>query len=253
MDTLPHLRNHPGNAPCKICGTASPLEGVVDFNKNAAEPQNVFLPLCGIPVYYHRCPNYGCVFTVAFDDWSVADFSRHIYDETYAEVDPDYREKRPVSNAGLVAKLAERNKNLRVLDYGGGNGRLAHELQTRGISAVSWDPMVLSGVSPPSASFDLVTCFEVAEHTPTPVETFAHALNFLCQGGVMLFSTLTIDNLPPRAVQHWYIAPRNGHVTIYTRRSLALLAARFERRVHHFNDVYHLCYAEIPSWIASGG
>jgi 2-polyprenyl-6-hydroxyphenyl methylase/3-demethylubiquinone-9 3-methyltransferase len=252
-DRRPRVRNRSEDVPCKICGTASALDGVVDFNKNASEPQNVFLPLCGVPVYYHRCPNCGCVFTVAFDDWSLADFSRHIYDEAYAEVDPDYREKRPIANARLVANFITRGTDLRVLDYGGGNGRLARELVALGVAALSWDPMEPGDTRPPVASFDLVTCFEVAEHTPTPVDTFADALSYLRPGGVMLFSTLTIDGLPPRGLHHWYIAPRNGHLTIYTKRGLALMAERFARRVHHFDSVYHLCHAEIPGWIPSAG
>lgn len=252
-DRLPQIRNRAEPVPCKICDGASALDGVVDFNKNASEPQKVFLPLCGVPVYYHRCPNCGCVFTVAFDNWSQSEFSEHIYNEAYAEVDPDYREKRPIANAQLVTNLAARGKDLRILDYGGGSGRLARELEGRGMAAVSWDPMDSGATRPPSASFDLITCFEVVEHTTTPVETFADALSCLRPGGVMLFSTLTIDGLPPRALHHWYIAPRNGHVTIYTKRSLALLAARFGRRVHHFDSVYHLCYAEIPRWLPSGG
>ncbi len=88
------------------------------------------------------------------------------------------------------------------------------------------------------------------EHTPTPVETFADALSFIRPGGVMLFSTLTIDALPPGSAHHWYISPRNGHLTIHTRRSLALLAARSGRRIHNFSDVFHLCLAETPAWLA---
>jgi 2-polyprenyl-6-hydroxyphenyl methylase/3-demethylubiquinone-9 3-methyltransferase len=251
QDTLQRFVARAEDVPCKICGTASALEGVVDFNKNASEPQNVFLRLCGVPVYYHRCPNCGCVFTVAFDDWSLADFSRNIYNEGYAQVDPDYRESRPIANAQLVVNFTARANDLRILDYGGGNGRLARELAARGTAAMSWDPMESSGPRPPLASFDLITCFEVVEHTPTPIETFADALSYLRPGGVMLFSTLTIDGLPRRGLHHWYIAPRNGHVTIHTKRSLALLAEQFGRRVHHFDSVYHLCCAEIPRWVPS--
>jgi hypothetical protein len=64
-----------------------------------------------------------------------------------------------------------------------------------------------------------------------------------------LFSTLTIDKLPPRSLEFWYIAPRNGHVTIHTRRSLAALAARFGKRLHHFSDGMHLCLTEPPAWL----
>jgi 2-polyprenyl-6-hydroxyphenyl methylase/3-demethylubiquinone-9 3-methyltransferase len=247
-ERLPPLHNRPEDVPCKVCGAISALDGVVDFNKNASEPQNVFLRLSGIPVYYHRCPNCGCAFTVAFDHWSISDFRQHIYNDGYAKVDPDYRESRPISNAKLVGEFVARAREPRVLDYGGGTGRLARELAARGVAAASWDPME-AGDGPPQGSFDLVTCFEVIEHTTTPIETFADALSYIRPGGVLLFSTLTIDGLAPRALDHWYIAPRNGHVTIHTKRSLALMAERFARRVHHFSSVYHLCYAEMPAWV----
>jgi len=248
-DELPTPRNVRGAVPCKICGGPAALDGVVDFNKNCAEAQGVVLPLLGVPVYYHRCASCGAVFTVAFDHWTQQDFLRHIYNGGYAAVDPEYAETRPVGNAATVAGFVARAPGIRILDYGGGNGRLARELAARGLNAVSWDVMEPGRDRPPAGGFDLVTSFEVMEHTPTPVETFAEALSFLAPGGVLLFSTLTVDRLPPRAVLFWYIAPRNGHVTIYTRRSLAALAARFGRRMHHFSDGAHLCLTDRPAWL----
>ncbi|HLQ88747.1 MAG TPA: class I SAM-dependent methyltransferase [Xanthobacteraceae bacterium] len=248
-DALPMLDIRCEAIPCKVCGAASPLDGVIDFNKCASEQQAVLRPLWGVPVYYHRCPDCRLLFTVAFDRWTTAEFQRHIYNDGYAEVDPDYSEARPVSNAGVVANFVARGENLNILDYGGGNGRLARELVARGFTASSWDTMEPSDVRPAVGSFDVVTCFEVMEHTPTPVETFADAISYLKPGGVMLFSTLTIDALSPRSMEHWYILPRNGHVTIYTKRSLALLAAKFGHRIHHFDDVLHLGLTEVPNWL----
>jgi hypothetical protein len=247
---LPALRNVQGRVPCKICGGDSVLDGVVDFNKNGSEPKGVVLPLLGVPVYYHRCQDCGAVFTVAFDHWTQQDFARHIYNDGYDAVDPDHAEMRPVSNAGVVADFVARASGIRIIDYGGGNGRLARELLAGGLNVVSWDVMAPDQPRPALGSFDLLTSFEVMEHTPTPVETFAEMLSFLAPGGVILFSTLTVDALPPRALQFWYIAPRNGHITIYTRPSLGALAARFGKRMHHFNDMMHLCLNERPHWVA---
>ena len=248
-DELPSPRNVFGPVGCKVCGAPCALDGVVDFNKNASEPNGVLLPLLGVPIYYHRCANCGTVFTVAFDHWTQQDFQRHIYNDGYAIVDPEYAGSRAVDNAGTIAGFVARAPALRILDYGGGNGRLARELVARGLNAVSWDAMETGQPRPPAGGFDLVTSFEVVEHTPTPAQTFAEALSFLAPGGVMLFSTLTIGSLPPRSVQFWYIAPRNGHVTIYTRRSLAILAERFGKRMHHFSDGVHLCLTEPPNWL----
>ena len=249
-DELPNPRIVRGELPCKICGGAAALDGVVDFNKTCAEQQGVVLPLIGVPVYYHRCTSCGAMFTVAFDHWTQQDFLRHIYNDGYARVDPDYAELRPLNNARTVARFVARAPGIRILDYGGGNGRLARELAAQGLNAVSWDAMEPGARRPPAGSFGLVTSFEVMEHTPTPVETFEEALSFLAPGGVMLFSTIAIDALPPRSVQFWYVSPRNGHLTIHTRRSLALLASRFGRRMHHYSDGVHLCLADRPAWLA---
>src|SRR5215212_10099766 len=90
----------PQQVACKICGSAAPLFGVVDFNKNceAVRGKNV-LGDSGIPVAYHRCSSCRLLFTVAFDRFTHADFAKWIYNGEYALVDPDYLEYRPIINA----------------------------------------------------------------------------------------------------------------------------------------------------------
>src|SRR5829696_6292592 len=115
----------PASAPCKVCGGVSHLYGVVDFHKNCeiARGRQV-LALSGIPIYYHRCPACELLFTVAFDHFSNDDFARHIYNDGYSAVDPDYRETRPAGNAQWIIGAFGNSKSIRILDYGGGNGRL---------------------------------------------------------------------------------------------------------------------------------
>ena len=84
--------------------------------------------------------------------------------------------------AGIVANFVTRAPGIRILDYGGGNGRLAQHLVARGLNASSWDVMAADQHRPLAGNFDLVTCFEVMEHTTTPIETFAEILSFLTPG-----------------------------------------------------------------------
>lgn len=244
------VRGAVSSAPCKVCNDASPLYGVTDFNKNCEEAHGTFLPLKGVPIYYHRCNTCGLIFTPAFDDWCHAEYIEHIYNDDYVQVDPEYIDVRAVNNAAMVMNFIKRGHALKCVDYGGGNGRLARALTECGVDATSWDPMVSDTVIPPPESFDFVSAFEVLEHTPDPVDSVREALGLLNHQGVLFFSTLTIDHLAPRAMDHWYIAPRNGHITLYTKRALTTLFGQFDYHVHHFSSGVHMALREAPAWLA---
>jgi SAM-dependent methyltransferase len=213
---------------CKCCGAATGLQGVVDFGKACSSNFNGFFPLTGIPIYYHRCLSCGFLFTTDFDSWSFQDFADHIYNDDYALVDAEYgsgaRQRRDVP---VVRALVARYGARRVLDYGGGNGTLARELRGHGVDAVSWDPLADGPEKRPEGTFDLVTAFEVVEHTPTPVETAAEMVSFLAPGARIALSTNLADDLGTQNMDWWYIAPRNGHISIHTQASLRALFARF--------------------------
>jgi 2-polyprenyl-3-methyl-5-hydroxy-6-metoxy-1,4-benzoquinol methylase len=235
--------------PCKVCGLDSERYGVLDFNKNCLESLGRYLPLIGVPVYYHQCMSCKLVFTAAFDSWGKSEFLAHVYNAEYEFVDPEYRETRPSGSAKVVADFIQQRKDLSVLDYGGGNGVMAQCLTLGGYNAYSWDPMDSESQKPGPRAFSLVSAFEVFEHTPTPRQTFVEAMDFLRDDGVLFFSTLTIDDLPPRSSHFWYISPRNGHVTIYTTRSLDKLAHDHGYKMHHFDDSMHMAYRILPDWL----
>jgi 2-polyprenyl-3-methyl-5-hydroxy-6-metoxy-1,4-benzoquinol methylase len=235
---------------CKICRNDAPLYGVTDFNKTCEEHRGQFLPLTGVAVYYHRCNQCGLVFTNSFDHWSKSDYLKHIYNDDYVTIDPEYLGERASNNAVLVLDFIKKAQKLKCLDYGGGNGRLAEVLRERGVDGVSWDPMDGDEEMPAPGQFDFISAFEVLEHTPEPVATVKQALDMLCGRGVMMFSTLTIDHIAPRSMDNWYIAPRNGHITLYTKQSLQTLFADLGYRVHHFNSGLHLAVRDDPDWLS---
>src|ERR1700733_6527054 len=130
--------------PCKICGGQAELYGVVDFHKSCEEVRGIRFTLSGVPIYYYRCSNCKFVFTEAFDDWSAEQFKAHIYNEQYKLVDPDYETKRPRDNADFIARhWGAIKEQVRILDYGGGNGILSATLRENGFrTALTYDPMV---------------------------------------------------------------------------------------------------------------
>lgn len=227
---------YPGQ--CKICDGASPLFGVCDFTRSCEERTGLVLPLSGEPIYYRRCSNCGLIFTDAFDAWTVRDWRSRIYNDAYGMVDPDYDSARPVATAHMVAALFKPVLGqLSVLDYGGGNGRFAVELRALGAQKVTtYDPFSRAFHEPPVEPVQLVTCFEAIEHSPRPRETAQAIAAQIADGGALMLSTLTQpDDIELQRMAWWYAAPRNGHVTLFSRRALATLFAQVGLRVYPLN------------------
>jgi 2-polyprenyl-6-hydroxyphenyl methylase/3-demethylubiquinone-9 3-methyltransferase len=163
-----------------------------------------------------------------------------IYNADYPRADPGFAEARPAGFArALSGWLAPLKSRIASLDHGGGSGRLAALMRQAGFDYDTYDPY-FAGSAAPRRRYDLVTSFEVVEHTPDPVATFTTMLSFLQPEGAVLFST----NLQPPLVTSdwWYIAPRNGHVSIYTARSLRALAARLGVGFLTLGTHLHLLY-----------
>jgi 2-polyprenyl-6-hydroxyphenyl methylase/3-demethylubiquinone-9 3-methyltransferase len=237
---------------CKICGSPAPLAGVVDFNKNCEQRRDKVLPLYGVPVYYHRCIRCKLLFTVAFDAFTPADFKRWIYNDQYIKVDPEYIDIRPRVNAKALSQLLGGHQSLRILDYGGGSGKLAALLREAGFSDVhSYDPFADEHSRRPDGRFDFICAFEVLEHTPTPRETLSDIVSLLRDPGLLMFTTLLQGReLEMTGINWWYIAPRNGHVTLYSRESLEHLAHELRYRFASQDEGMHILVRSIPPFAA---
>jgi hypothetical protein len=240
----------PNSRACKICGGPSPLHGVVDFHKSCIEAQGKALSLSGTPVYYRRCRACGFLFTEVFDDWSTEAFLKHIYNQDYTIVDPDYLSARPENNARVVAQTFQSSRDaLSILDYGGGNGLLARCLTENGFRATTYDPFTAFSARP-QGPFGLITSFEVMEHLPYPSLIVADMKRLLTDDGVILFSTLTqpadFDDL---GLRWWYVGPRNGHVSIYSRRALAILFQQSGLGLVSLSDLVHMAFhRKVPAF-----
>jgi len=235
-------------APCKICGGVARLYGVIDFHKGHDR-----LPLSGIPIYYRRCAACDFLFTDAFDCWSDEQFKTHVYNDDYLEFDPDYKGPRPLSNADVVARLWGKYKaETRVLDFGGGNDLFCERLRANGFSvAVTWDPMVSTHARRPDGKFDLVTCFETLEHVPNPIASVRQIVECVAQPGLVLYSTVTQPaDFSKQGLAWWYVAPRNGHISLFSKRALAVLWGQHGYKTFSFNDNIHLAFRTLPAFLA---
>jgi SAM-dependent methyltransferase len=234
---------------CKICQGPSPLFGVIDFHKSCIEAQGRRFAPSGYPVYYRRCSVCSFAFTTAFDTWTYADFHQQIYNEDYIKVDPNFVEVRPTTNAQVMADTFQGSRtSIHILDYGGGSGLTADLLRRQGFSAKTYDPFSEFNEIP-TERFDLISCFEVMEHVPSPRETVARMVSLLMETGAILFSTLVqpaeFDTI---GLNWWYAGPRNGHVSLYSELSLELLFQLYGMRVRSFSEGVHMAYRGIPAF-----
>lgn len=213
--------------PCPVCTGAAPAFDVVDFSRCCLVPKDGPPPLTGHAIYYHRCEGCGFCCAPEIAGWSPDAFARRIYNADYVRFDPDYIDVRPRANARhLVARFGAQPV-FRHLDYGGGAGLLSRLLDEAGWRSTSFDPFVQVDTDAASlGQFDLITAYEVFEHVPDPRDLVARLAALLAPSGLILFSTLVSDGqvVPGKRLDWWYAAPRNGHISLHTSRSLAILA-----------------------------
>ena len=237
---------------CPICTTETRFLDVVDFNKSCEEARGKFLPLLGVPIYYSRCSKCEFVFSHEMRRWSLSDFEIKVYNEEYLAVDPDYISERPRANANNLNNIFRTvYQSINHLDYGGGNGLLSRILCGYGWRSTSWDPFInkddhIFRIN----KFDLITAYEVFEHVPDVNSLMNDLQHLVKKDGIILFSTLITDGniIDGKRITWWYASPRNGHISLFSKKSLFVLATNFGFNFGSFSDGFHIFYRKIPDW-----
>ena len=178
-------------------------------------------------------------------------FLEHIYNDEYVKVDPEYVKDRPERQSkNLIYRYSYARKAIRHLDYGAGNGELVRRMAAAGFDSTPYDPF--SHASRPEGVFNLISCFEVFEHVPDPQALMADLASLLSPQGVLLFSTLTSDGAisQGKPLDWWYAAPRNGHISLFSRESLARLAKQHGLHYQITQQGTHAFWKELPPWAA---
>lgn len=238
FDALPSLSvltAHVGK--CKLCYSDALLFDIVDFNKHcSADPYRY--GFSGISVTYYRCTRCSFIFTDLIDDWSAEEVAKYIYNADYVKVDPEYTGARATRTAVEMIRLLKGCEQLRILDYGSGSGVFSEQMRNGGFPYVeSYDPF--SSPNQPSGVFDIITCFEVMEHSPRPLDTFADMASRLgTDGAIIVGQSLQPSNIRELGASWWYVAPRNGHVSIFAEESFITLANAANMIYHRGEGIY---------------
>ncbi len=198
-----------------------------------------------IPVAYRKCERCGFIFTSFADSFTGEQWRRFIYNDEYIQADPEYLEDRPRKNAReLAIFLAGKKKTTLALDYGGGNGLTARLMRERGWAFDSYDPFGnVEMEAGRSRRYDFCSAIEVFEHTPDPVASLNELLGLCSPNRLIIYvGTSVHDGVVSSAsrLSWWYAAPRNGHISLFSRESLRLLAARHDLTYTQFNRGTHL-------------
>lgn len=240
------LLNNKDNCVCKICGHSTALYDVVDLGKECGlSPYPV--GLCGVPVYYRRCMQCQFVFTSFFDEFSTEDWATYIYNKEYERIDPDYGLARPAGNAQLLrAFLLGRKRQTCGFDFGGGNGMTAKLMRAIGFQFDSYDPHGDNLVQPElDGKYNFVSAFEVFEHLVDPAEALNQILSKASKNQlIILIGTGTTDDvLQDKNRLAWdYAAPRNGHISLFSKAALLTLAQSHELRFLSLSKGTHFMF-----------
>lgn len=212
---------------CKVCSSeANPFATALVLNKYNVE--------------YFRCGNCGIIQT------EQPYWFEHAYSTAITR-----------SDLGLVGRNINQSLVCRsiissffcgegkFMDYGGGYGLFVRLMRDYGFDFFRSDKycenLFAEGFEADmegKGQYELVTAFEVFEHLVQPLETIEEMLTF---SNNIIFSTTLIPENNPRPGEWWYYGLEHGqHVVLYTARSLALIAERFDLNLYSKGNDLHL-------------
>ena len=229
---------------CKICNESSVIYDVVDFNKCCNHNPYLF-GISMIPVYYYKCEHCGFIFTDFTDNYNDNDFTDKIYNEDYSLVDPEYKNTRPTEDAKQLNEYLLADKNTIVaFDFGGGAGVLASEMESYGYLYHTYDPFGKTSLDKTLIGrYNFCSAFEVFEHLPNPNESLHNIKNMMVRDGprILIGTQLSDNNVNDHdRLSWWYAAPRNGHISLFSRTALSILATNSGFRLAESSGHLHL-------------
>ncbi|MCA9601632.1 MAG: methyltransferase domain-containing protein [Polyangiales bacterium] len=198
------------------------------------------------------------------------------------EAAPDYRVKyRATEHAQtrtwkgrleLIAELRGTERPGTVLDVGASYGAFLRvaadagwnaygvEITREGrdaIQSLAGDGHAFERVDelPAGLHFDVITLWDVVEHLPEPVQTLATLRERLAPGGVLFFSTVSIESVNQRLFgRHWHYYRPPRHLVHFTARGIDRMLERagLERTYRNSRFMAHAFFAGLPGPLGRG-
>ena len=188
-------------------------------------------------IKYYKCANCGFVQT-----------------EDPYWLDEAYSEAINYSDIGLLkrnADLLRPTKNVikfffksgsEFIDFGAGYGVFVRMMRDSGYRFFWSDKycnnMYAKGFEAEEKRYELLTAYEVFEHLPEPAEELKEMLKYTNN---ILFSTMLVPSNYPKPGEWWYYATDHGqHVSLYSKKSLKLLAEKYGLNFYSNGKNIHL-------------
>jgi Methyltransferase domain len=220
---------------CKICSADTKYLGSLDANKCCIDRLGSrALPISPVTVPYFVCTNCGFIFTTFMDKWTPEEFKRRIYNHDYERINPPipgrtnvpFKETPSYTKGKSIASLFDGSQNeLRIIDFGaGGNpGPTGQALIDAGFHVHSHEPY-RADCAEPEGRYGLIIAIEVLEHCHDLKSITGFVKKYIQDDGIVWIQTLVHPHPAPEDIlTSWYIAPRDGHISIHTLWSLTLM------------------------------
>lgn len=237
---------------CPVCNGSTREIGSVDFNRSCEDKGKRVFEKSSKLVKYRLCDVCFHCFAPEFWKWSDQRFLDEIYNDKYMQADPELLDIRPAEMVQRLENIfASIKQKINHLDYGGGLGTLSQLLCEHGWNSSSYDPFFPGqGIGQTSEQYDLVTAIEVFEHVPHPHQLIQRLLEKMKDDGVLFFSTLLSDQALQQGIllQWWYLAPRNGHVSLFSYQSLSILLEKYDLKMKQISPNDFIAYRKLPEW-----
>jgi SAM-dependent methyltransferase len=183
-------------------------------------------------VDYWQCSSCGTIFSEALDNSNMVGGGN----EVPRNVEQNYLRIKRVGDMVMGVDKSE----VRILDFGCGNGMLIKDLTEAGYDVDGYDAYNEKySTLPVKDKYHVVTCIECIEHTSYPFVEIDVIKRSLITGGCVMIETsftdiATEENIPLE--DFFYIDPKVGHSTIFSHHGLdVLMVMKGFMPVQHFN------------------